>query len=125
MSRLAYNQGAAMGLADCAPGLQPILPTVWGSVVREIVQAAMWTIHAERLVLQFPVGRRRPQAAFLRVSELAQSSEFFRKWSLEKTISRQDGAGRHCTGDFSFNSGQKNRATHGVFVPDPFEPGGH
>jgi len=114
-----------MGLADCAPRLQPILPTVRGSIVGEIVQAAVWTVHAERLVLQFPVGRRRPQAAFLRISELPQSSELFRNGSLKQTISQQNGARWPFTGDFSFNGGQKNCATHCVFVPDSFEPGGH
>jgi hypothetical protein len=114
-----------MGLTNRAPGLQPILPTVRGSIVGEIVQAAEWTVHAERLVLQFPVGRRRPQAAFLRVSELPQSSELFRNGSIKQTISQQNGACCPFTGDFSLNGGQKNCATHGVFMPDSLEPGGH
>jgi hypothetical protein len=36
----------------------------------EIVEAAVWTVHAKSAVVQFPTGSRRPQRIDLRLREL-------------------------------------------------------
>jgi hypothetical protein len=113
-----------MRLTNGTPRLLPTSTPVWCPMVCEIVETAVWAVHAKSAVVQFPTGRRRPECICLGFRELTENGESVRDGLIEKTI-RFASPFKCCSSiGFSLDDTQQQHGAHRVFVADALEPRG-